>query len=657
MAASYRATLADFLRQSLKEILGSPPDSSKQNESEKRQTKVRGTEIKVLKTAFDELVRRLPAAAEWSLLLEYPVPRRPKPLDAVLLAAGVIFCFEFRTEDTDHSPQSQRQIEDYALDLRDFHQATADRQIVPVVVIPKAASAENSGRKTSDGPVRDVLLANATDLASVLLTAFESEHQNARNPIDPKVWDNSLYRPVPTILEAAEELFAGHDVREMMRCQTGSANLTDTSDRLVDIIQQAQKRSEKVVCFVTGAPGAGKTLTGLNLVRHPALQRDGRPTALFLSGNSPLVKIVSAALSHNGDKPRVPSFIQNAHTFVKERVGKSENPPAEKIIVFDEAQRAWNASQNRKKNRLQFSEPEALLSFMNRHNDWAVLVALIGGNHASHSGEAGLSEWGKTLREKFPDWKVAVSPNALDGNGSNGGHRLFEGGNSGAVTIRKELFLHLKTGQRSFRAQRLTEWVDAVLSGDSEKAATILPKLRDFPLELTRSLSIARGWLKRHARGQQRAGLVASSGAVRLRPDGLELSSAFRQGNRNMYVHWFLAPPLDIRSSNQLEVAASEIECQGLELDWVGLCWGGDLAFDKAINQWRYRQFSGSNWAGLKNENDREYLLNTYRVLLTRARRGLIIWVPNGDTSDRTRSPKLSDPTVEYLVRCGLSVL
>jgi hypothetical protein len=298
-----------------------------------------------------------------------------------------------------------------------------------------------------------------------------------------------------------------------------------------------------------------------------------------------------------------------------------------------------------------------MLSIMDRHQDWAVLVALVGGGQEIHNGEAGLAEWGRTLREKFPKWKVAVSPKALEQDTSNAGHRLFADGNAGSLAIQKEPSLHLEVNLRSFRARKIDEWVDAALAGDAARAAAIIPELRDLPFALTRSLPTAREWLRQHARGQQRAGLVASSGALRLRADGLELSSGFRQGNRDMFVHWFLAHPPDVRSSNQLEVAASEFECQGLELDWIGICWGGDFPFDPPSGGWAFRNFSGSRWGNLKNEIDRRYLLNTYRVLLTRARRGLILWIPQGDISDETRLPGYFDSTADYFIRCGLPVV
>jgi hypothetical protein len=433
----------------------------------------------------------------------------------------------------------------------------------------------------------------------------------------------------------------------------------------VEIIQQAQQRSEKVVCFVTGVPGAGKTLAGLNVVHNPALRREGRPAGVFLSGNGPLVKIVSAAIARDhkrrvrasGGERTVSTFIQNVHEFVREGLDKPDKPPVERVVVFDEAQRAWDANQNRKKNGLEVSEPETMLSIMDRYIDWAVLVALVGGGQEIHSGEAGLAEWGKTIREKFPNWKVAVSPKALERDASLAGHRLFTDNDPGTLKIQTEPALHLEVNLRSFRARKLVEWVDAVLAGEPQRAAVIVPELCDFPLALTRSQPAARAWLRQHTRGQRRCGLVASSGALRLRADGIELSSGFRQGNRDMFVHWFLAQPPDIRSSNQLEVAASEFECQGLELDWIGVCWGGDFTYDSTDQSWVHRNFSGSRWGNLNNEIDRQYLLNTYRVLLTRARQGLVIWIPQGDAGDETRPSAWFNATADYLVRCGLSLI
>ncbi len=660
MAAFYRKTLAGFLQDPPEVILGSLLASYQHNELQKKQTEAWKIEIKLLKSTCQELVQFDPANEKWSLLLEYPIPRRSKRLDAVLLAGDVVFCLEFKTRDETHTLQADRQVEDYALDLRDFHEMSADRVIVPLSIVPKAGDFDNERIESSEDAVRETIRCNERNLAAIILRKFKGERRSDSQLIDPQKWDKSPYHPVPTIIEAAEALFAGHNVREIARSHAGAINLTKTSDRLVKIVQDAQARSEKVICFVTGIPGAGKTLAGLNVVHNPVLRSDGRPAGIFLSGNGPLVKIVSAAIARdhrrrlgNGNGGRtVGTFIQNVHIFVREGLEKPDKPPVERVVIFDEAQRAWNADQNRKKNQLEVSEPETMLSIMDRHKDWAVLIALVGGGQEIHNGEAGLSEWGRVLREKFPNWAIAVSPKVLERDASTAGHLLFNDGDSGRVKVQKEPSLHLGINLRSFRAQRFAEWVDAVLEGDSEKAAATVRQLDDFPLAFTRSLETARGWLRQNARGQQRAGLVSSSGALRLRADGIELSSGFRQGNRDMYVNWFLNLLPDVRSSNQLEVAASEFECQGLELDWIGLCWGGDLSIDEQ-GRWIFRDFAGTRWGTLKKDIDRQYLLNKYRVLLTRARRGLVVWIPHGDNSDQTRLPSFFDNTGGYLARCG----
>jgi hypothetical protein len=665
MAAFYRAKLFDFLAHSCDEILGALLRSYQHNELQKRQTRAWQIEIAVLKAAFKELLTISPRTKDWSLLLEYPIPRRTKRLDAVLLADDVIFCLEFKTADFAHSLHSQRQVEDYALDLRDFHQASLNRRIVPIVIVPKAASVEQPFESVSGDVVGQVKLANATDVAVIIHAAFKVEHRADSLPIGPSSWDCSPYHPVPTIIEAAEVLFAEHDVSEISHSHAGHSSLDDTSRRLVEIVDQAQKNSEKIICFVTGVPGAGKTLAGLNLVHNPALRGDGRPAGVFLSGNAPLVKIVSAAIDRDrklkrkerGGERTVSTFIQNVHVFVREGLEKPDKPPVDKVVVFDEAQRAWNAAQNLKKNGIDTSEPEVMLSIMDRHPDWAVLVALVGGGQEIHSGEAGLAEWGSTLREKFPKWKIATSPKTLEHTATNFGHRLFADENFGNLILQTEPFLHLEVSRRSFRVKRFTEWVDAVLGGDPNSARRIASDLNEFPFALTRSLQTARDWLSERARGLQRAGLVASSGAVRLRADGIELSSGFRQGNRDMFVHWFLNHLPDVRSSNQLEIAASEFECQGLELDWIGLCWGGDFCFDSTTGSWNFRNFSGSRWRYLKNDIDKQFLLNKYRVLFTRARQGLVVWVPAGDNADDTRLPAFFDSTANYLKQCGVPLI
>lgn len=664
MPAYYRAKLAEFLADDPERILGVLASRSAQQgftDLKQRQTRAWERQITALRATVAELAASHPGSSRWGLLLEYPIPRRQKRIDAVLLAADVIFCVEFKTEEREHTAQARQQAEDYALDLRDFHEESRDRRIVPLAVAMRADAALASSKAHADSHVRPTLTANGHELARVVIESFGSE-TGGGSQIDAARWDVSAYRPVPTIVEAAEALFAGHDVREIAHSHAGDKNLAETSTRLLEIIRDAQTRKLKIACFVTGVPGAGKTLAGLNVVHNPSLRQERRAPGVFLSGNGPLVKIVRAAIERDfkrrvreeGAERTSGTFIQNVHEFVRDALEKPDKPPAENVVVFDEAQRAWNAAQNEKKSGREESEPQTVLGIMDRHTDWAVLVALVGGGQEINSGEAGLAEWGRTIREHFPHWRIAVSPKALAGDASVAGHRLFADGNRGATVVSEEPALHLDVNLRAYRVQKLTEWVNAVLACDAPAASALSGELSEFPLVLTRELPVAREWLHERTRGLRRCGLIASSGAIRLRAHGLELSSGFRQGNRDIYVNWFLNLPPDVRSSNQLEIAASEFECQGLELDWVGVCWGGDLTVDASSAVWSFRNFVGTKWQSLASPIDRSYLLNTYRVLLTRAREGAIIWIPRGDADDDTRKPEHFDATADFLRSCGL---
>jgi hypothetical protein len=662
MPAFFRAVFAAFVDTPTDTIIGQLTTAMGNTgfaELKQQQIKAWEKQVAVLRETCRSLLANVAGSQSWSLLLEYPIPRRQKRIDALILAADLIFCLEFKTKDKTYTRHAQRQAEDYALDLRDFHDQSRGRVIVPVLVAPGAATFSNPIAHSPDC-VRPVRLANAGNLAAILQSVFASEPRLGAT-IDPLAWDNSAYKPVPTIIEAAEALFAGHNVREIAHSHAGAHNLTVTSEKIISLLQRAQRERQKLICFVTGVPGAGKTLAGLNVVHNPALRQEGRPPGVFLSGNGPLVHIVSAAIARDfkrrtresGGERKIQTFVQNVHTFVRAALDKPDAPPPENVIVFDEAQRAWDAVQTARKTGQEQSEPEILLSIMDRH-EWAVIVALVGGGQEINVGEAGLAEWGRSLHKRFSHWRVAAPPQAITGDTSLANSRLFEVGDGENITVEQEPSLHLEVNLRSFRAQKYAEWVDAVLNCDASKAAEVIRSLQDFPLKLTRSLTTARTWLRSQAWGLRRCGLVASAGAVRFRADGLELSSGFRRGNRDLYIHWFLAESTDVRSSNQLEVAASEFECQGLELDWVGVCWGGDFAFDSATGGWAYRSYSGKRWGQVAKAIDRQYLLNTYRVLLTRAREGLVIWVPAGDQEDETRLPSFFDETAEYLTRCGI---
>lgn len=662
MPAYYRANLQEFVADDPDRVLGLIHQGSSRSgftELKERQSKAWQVQLQILQRTGSDLMNRFHDAAHWGILFEYPIPRRQKRIDVVLLARDLILCLEFKTGETKHEKSTALQVEDYALDLRDFHEQSRDRTIVPIAVTTRAKPTSlDLGLSRADS-VQQVQTACELDLSDRLAWCVELFAQSSAQ-IDISEWDNSVYHPVPTIIEAAEALYAGHDVREIARSHADTQNLGATSRSLVHHILEAQRNGKKVLCIVTGVPGAGKTLAGLNVAHDPAVRAISNGAGVFLSGNGPLVRIVSAAIAKDFKKKQragnaertVSTFIQNVHAFIKDSWPRAV-APSEQLIIFDEAQRAWDAEQCAKKNDRHESEPESILSIMDRHPDWAVIVALVGNGQEINTGEAGLAEWGRALQSRFRHWEVAVSPRVLGTIRGDKMQQLFVEGERDGLSVHEVPALHLDVSLRSYKAEAVSRWVDAVIEGDAQRARAIMPDCAGFHMNLTRDLSVARTWLRSHTRGLRRSGLLASSGALRLRAEGIELTSGFRQGNKKMYVDWFLNDRTDIRSSDQLEVVATEYECQGLELDLSCICWGGDLLHE-GVAGWEMRKLIGPKWNTMKQARDRRYLLNSYRVLLTRSREGFIIYVPRGDENDATRKPSGFDGTAHFLSECGL---
>jgi hypothetical protein len=665
MPAYYRNTLEGFVADAFDRVLGIiHQESSKSGftDLKESQSKAWQLQLTILQRSAASLMSRYQDASKWGLLFEYPIPRRQKRIDVVLLVRDMVLCLEFKTSGATHEKSSARQVEDYALDLRDFHEQSRDRTIIPIAVTILAKPTTLDFGLSHAGRVQQVISACEVDLTERLIWCVE-HFSHGSDQIDVDEWDESVYEPVPTIIEAAEALYAGHDVHEIARSHADAQNLGATSQSLVHHIQEAQRIGKKVLCIVTGVPGAGKTLAGLNVAHDPTVRALTNGAGVFLSGNGPLVTIVSAAIVRDFKKKQrgvdaartVSTFIQNVHAFIKDSFPRRV-APIEHLIIFDEAQRAWDAKQCAKKNDRNESEPESILSIMDRHPDWAVVVALVGNGQEINTGEAGLAEWGRALQSRFQHWEVAVSPRVLGNAQGDKTQQLFVNGESSGLKIHEVPALHLDVSLRSYKAESVSRWVDAVIDGDAHRARNIMPECSGFHMAMTRDLATAREWLRTHTRGLRRSGLLASSGALRLRAEGIELTSGFRKGTDAMYVNWFLNDESDIRSSNQLEIAATEYECQGLELDLSCICWGGDLLYE-GVSGWEMRKLVGPKWNAMKKARDRRYLLNSYRVLLTRAREGFIIYVPRGSDNDSTRKPAGFDATADFLIECGLKVV
>lgn len=605
-----------------------------------------------------EILKRALVGVDGTICFEFPIPRMGKRIDNVLLIGNRIIVIEFKINATSYDRAAITQVEDYALDLRNFHEGSDGRIIIPILVATKAPSYRNELEKRSDN-VCSVLRANLETLAGVILSCKAAD---SGNELDHQAWLNSHYQPTPTIIEAARALYQGHKVDSITRYEAGADNLAATTTTLKNIIKTSYEKQKKAICFITGVPGAGKTLAGLNLVCQCVSEID-RKHAMFLSGNGPLVAVLREALASDQAvrekvkkveaRRRVCAFIQNIHHFRDDHLPqKNMGGPVEHVVIFDEAQRAWDQDQTskfmvRKRSQEGFnlSEPAFLISVMDRHPTWAVIVCLIGGGQEINTGEAGLEEWLRVLYEQFPDWEVYLPEEVqiCDYLPTFNLEKLSD-------RLVREPTLHLGVSLRSFRAEHLSKGIAALITGDANKARSELATILDrFPIAITRSVASAKRWIRERARGSERFGLLASSGAKRLKPLGINMDLEIDQ------CHWFLNDAIDVRSSFYLENAANEFDVQGLELDWTAVIWDGDLIHQE--EGWRYRDFRGTRWQEIRDTKAQRYRLNAYRVLLTRARQGMVIVVPEGDPHDPTRDPALYNPTWKFLQSIGLHLI
>lgn len=565
---------------------------------------------------------------DWHIFMECDLLRLEKRADAILLTDRAIFVLEFKMGAQKSDLADLRQTDDYAMDLHDFHAGSRGVPIIPILI------ASSMPKREIDLPlfwhgVAPVMVANGAILRDIVARA-QAAIPPPITPIDADAWARSAYRPVPSVLEAARLLYRRNAVPDIGATRADARNLTRTTDAIARVIARAQAEGGRYVVFVTGIPGAGKTLCGLNLV-FGALRESG---AAFLSGNVPLVTVLREALARDAApqggaalqaaERAARTALQNVHRFLEHHVIHAHETPEARIIVFDEAQRAWDQAQatrdgQRRKSHLSVSEPAHTLEIMARHDGWSVIVALIGNGQEINTGEAGLAEWGRVIAAA-PSWRAVAARRSTIA--TDPAQRLAE---AAAPWLAFDDDLDLQTPIRSLRTSRGTEWVDAVLCGDARAARSIAEATPELPYYITRDARAWRAALRARTRGLRRAGLVASAGARRLRAEGLGVQVPD-------IADWFLKRWPDIRSSEALETFATEYDCQGLELDVVGLAWGGD--FLRHAGHWRARRFVGHHWQIVRGAEEQRYILNTYRVLLTRARYETIIWVPPGSAAD-----------------------
>lgn len=666
----YHNTITDFLSQSFDAIWA-------------QLTAVgRGDLLHTQKQAWAEQIRILKAhlsGFSGDIFFEYSISRMGKRIDAVLLIDGIVFVVEFKVGAKEFTGIDVNQVWDYALDLKYFHEESHHLSIISILVATNTKEKDILLFQYDDQIVRPIL-SNGDNIADIIR---QSQLIFPSIQIDNYLWSISRYAPTPTIIEAAQVLYKNHSVKDISR--SDADNLTDTSDYIFRVIEQAKAEQNKVICFVTGVPGAGKTLVGLNISTQSAVKEG--VNAVYLSGNGPLVKILVEALTRDkvrqlkeqGEKctkkgvaQEVKSFIQNVHHFRdaclegtiiedgeivadleyfrSEKNRDKSYAPIDHIAIFDEAQRAWTKDMTadfmrRKKNcpGFPYSEPEFLISCMDRHKDWALIVCLVGGGQVINTGEAGISEWIASLNNHFKDWHVHISSRLTDKEYAAGEALSLLVNHPNVYTTDE---LHLAVSLRSFRAEKLSLFVHQLLDMNKSAASETLKELTKYPIVLTRDVEKAKRWLKERARGNERYGIIVSSQAYRLRPLAIDVRV------KPDPVHWFLSDREDIRSSYYMEDVVTEFDIQGLELDYTCVVWDGDFRYK--TNEWGTYSFVGSKWQNIKKDERKTYLKNAYRVLLTRARQGMMIVVPQGNPEDPTRKPEFYDSTYKYLKSIGI---
>lgn len=561
-----------------------------------------------------------------------------------------------------------------------------------------------------DDRVVNPLVTGANGLPELLAKVVDNFPEE---PVINNQWVISPYAPTPTIIEAAKALYENHSVEDITRHEADQVTTDRTINYVLQVIKKSKENNEKSICFVTGVPGAGKTLVGLDVAVKQTYQGGDVPIeeegAVYLSGNGPLVAVLTEALAQDNVKRcrekgerknitdsrrEVSKSIQMIHRYRDNMLAKLKNPvengileidpdkavkngksgfgEVDHVAIFDEAQRSWTHERlaNYLKrggtygNKLKvpnfpMSEAGFLIWALDQIEDWATIVCLVGGGQEINTGEAGISEWIKALNEHFPHWNVYISPRLTDPEYAEGKVNDLLKDND-KVTYADNL--HLAVSLRSFRAEKLSDFVHALLSFD-DSAAETYEEIKDrYPIVLTRDMAKARKWLHSKVRGTERTGILVTKESARFKPLAIHILPT---GDENA-VHWFLEDKADTRSSNYLEDAATEIQVQGLELDYTCLLWDADMRYEDG--QWSFYRFNGkTKWVKQegKTENNQElqkYMLNAYRVLLTRARSGMVICVPegnpninsNGFPEDSTRLPEYYNGTYEYLKSLGI---
>lgn len=652
--AYYCNSIPGFIKDKSSSIIGELVKHS--FEVNKEQTDAWDNQILTLQSRLEE------CGIEGDIIFEYDIVRLGKRIDVILLIRHMVFSLEFKNGRTVYEAKDAQQAEDYAIDIKNFHKESEDLYVCPILIATDAPKYKKA-QSIDCYPDKQIYLQRENiETFTPKITSIVEKYGDDQT-IDFEKWFNSPYHPTPTIIAAAVEAYTSHNISQIAQSEAGQDNIDKCEKAISNIVEYARNNRKKCVCFVTGVPGAGKTLVGLDVVAKN-LDKGKENLSVYLSGNGPLVEVLREALKRSvkekmakesaevkrETEAAINTLIQGSYAFKRDNA-KNTYPTPEKILIFDEAQRVWNEEKMTRKHEkdpdLSVSEPTLLYRIMDRHDEWAVMICLVGLGQDIYDGEVGINEWFRCGIDDFKEWELYYSSEIFSQiedkdidvdkiKGCNRCHQIDE--------------LHLKTSVRSFRADRQCQFVDYLLNNEPLKAKTIYDSIKEkYPIFITRDINIAKEWAKKRVRGSQRCGVLACSSAQRLKPEGIYVPTEIDVKN------WFLAPCKDIRSSNMMEIVASEFKVQGLEIDWAVVCWDADLR-RKSDTEWDYYSFRGTKWVRRKKEEQKRYLVNSYRVLLTRARQGMILFVPKGvdEEEDVTRNSMFYDRIYDYLIKCGI---
>ena len=655
--AYYCNSIPGFLRDRSSNIIGQLVSHS--FEVNKEQSDAWDNQISQLQDRLEE------CGVEGDIIFEYDIVRLGKRIDVILLIKHMVFSLEFKNGKNTFVAKDAQQAEDYAIDIKNFHKESEDLYVCPILIATQAPRYKKE-QSIDCYPDKQIYLQRENmDTFTPKLTSI-IERYGDDEIIDFEKWFNSPYHPTPTIIAAAVEAYTSHDISQIAQSEAGQDNIDKCEKEIEKIITYARDNHKKCVCFVTGVPGAGKTLVGLDVVAKN-LNKGKENLSVYLSGNGPLVEVLREALKRSvkekmakesKDVKRetdtaINTLIQSSYSFKKDNARGSQ-PTPEHILIFDEAQRVWNekkmTSKHKKDPDMSVSEPHLLYRIMDRHEQWAVMICLVGLGQDIYDGEVGINEWFSCGIDDYRNWEMFYSP------------AIFSQTEDKNIDVEKILkcnrchpvdSLHLETSVRSFRADKQCQFVDYLLDNKPSEAKSVYEEISEkYPIYVTRDIELAKKWAKKQVRGSQRCGVLACSSAQRLKPEGIYVPKDIDVKN------WFLAPSDDLRSSNMMEVVASEFKVQGLEIDWAVVCWDADLRRKNTI-EWDHYNFHGTKWMHRKNNEQKRYLVNSYRVLLTRARQGMVIFVPEGDDeeNDPTRNHTFYDDIYNYLLLCGIEEL